>query len=91
MTTTKRIIRKIDEEGNVVEETLEEDEGPAYDQTPEDLSSMIFSHDNISIPEYDIHSVHQKEITTKSFSSKKVVKTIDEHGNVTEKKAIISE
>merc|ERR1712142_515575 len=78
--TFKTIIRKLDEEGNIVEETL--DDGPLSDVTDLIERKEIFAEKDTS---HDMTETSHTIITT---TTKTVIKTVDEMGNISEQVSV---
>eukprot|EP00090_Calanus_glacialis_P004152 TRINITY_DN1306_c0_g1_i7.p1 TRINITY_DN1306_c0_g1~~TRINITY_DN1306_c0_g1_i7.p1 ORF type:complete len:2919 (-),score=679.49 TRINITY_DN1306_c0_g1_i7:1730-9988(-) len=82
--TSRKIIKRIDEDGNVTEEIITESDGnPTI--TSDELRSQFFSPPNVHFENLDVTSFPQTRTSRTSLSSRRVIKTVDSEGNVTEK------
>merc|ERR1719186_1237737 len=81
--TSRKIIKRIDDDGNVTEEIITEtDEEPKL--FTNDLKSQFFAPNSASFEQFGSSSFPQTRTTKTSMSSKKIIRTVDSEGNVTE-------
>eukprot|EP00092_Neocalanus_flemingeri_P079432 GFUD01098953.1.p1 GENE.GFUD01098953.1~~GFUD01098953.1.p1 ORF type:complete len:2477 (-),score=634.93 GFUD01098953.1:598-7686(-) len=82
--TSRKIIKRIDNDGNVTEEIISET-GEEPNLFSDDLKSQFFSPHSVNLEQIDSSSFPQTITTKKSTSSRKIIRTVDSEGNVTEK------